>query len=310
MPRNAPKTLPRFKSDESRGRYLAAYNAALAEWPVPYEELELPTSFGSTHVIAGGADSAPGLVLLPSFAASATVWRLNVAELSRHFRVFAIDVVGQPGKSVMTQRIGNRRQYARWLIEVLDALRLEVTSLVGCSFGGFLAMNQALETPERIRRVVLISPVGTFSSQYWKLVFAMRIRAPLRKLGRRLTRSVLQPSLNDLRAKNAVASPRDAKWAVQIGVTMSEKPEVNVINPTVFTNAQLRSISAPTLLLIGQNETLYEPHEALRLAQNRMPHLKGAIISGADHIAAMAQPERVNERILEFLGQASPRQTT
>lgn len=95
----------------------------------------------------------------------------------------------------------------------------------------------------------------------------MRICAPLRKLARRRKGSPQQPSLNDLRAKNALAMPRDTKWAVQIGVTMSEKPEVSIIKPSVVTHAQLRSITAPTLLLIGQNETLYEPHATLRRAQ-------------------------------------------
>ena len=301
MTRDVPKTLPRFKSDESRARYLAAYNAALADWPVPYEEFDIPTSFGCTHVIAAGANNAPALVLLPSFAASATVWRLNFLELSAHFRLYAIDVLGQPGQSLANQRLRNRRQYARWLLQVFDALALGRPSIVGCSFGGFLALNQALETPDRVRRVVLISPVGTFQSQYWKLFFAMRVRAPLRKLSRRLKGNTRPPSLSDLRAKNAVAMPRDAKWAVQIGVTMSEKPEVSIINPSVFSNTQLRSISAPTLLLIGENETLYPAYETLRLAQERMPQLKGAIVPGADHIAAMAQPEEVNTCIIEFL---------
>jgi pimeloyl-ACP methyl ester carboxylesterase len=301
MTRGVPKTLPWFKDDESRARYLAAYNAALADWTVPYQELDIPTSFGSTHLIAAGENSAPALVLLPSFAASATVWRLNFLELSAHFKVYAIDVLGQPGKSLANQRLQNRSEYARWLLEVFDALAIQRPSIVGCSFGGFLAMNQALETPDRVRRVVLISPVGTFESQYWKLFFAMRIRAPLRKLSRRLKGNTRPPSLSDLRSRNAANIPRDAKWAVQIGVTMSEKPEVSVINPSVFSNRQLRSIAAPALLLIGENETLYEPREALRRAQQRMPQLQGAIIPGADHIAALAQPEEVNARIIEFL---------
>jgi pimeloyl-ACP methyl ester carboxylesterase len=301
MPWDTSNTLPTFKSADSRARYMAAYDAVLADWPVPYDELDIPTQFGSTHIIASGPKGAPAVMLLPSFAASATVWRLNVAELGRHFSVFAVDVIGQPGRSTMIQRVKSRRQYAKWLIEVLDGLGLERTAIVGCSFGGFLAMNQALETPQRVSRLVLISPVGTFASQYWKLFYAMRIRAPLRKLARHLSGRKRQPSLKDLRAKNAVVMPRDRQWATQIAVTMVEAPKVSVIPPTVFSNAQLRSIDTPTLLLIGEYETLYEPHAALSAAQKRMPRLQSAIVPGADHIAAMAQPDEVNARIIEFL---------
>ncbi len=294
-------TFPRFKSDESRARYMAAYDALLADWPVAYEERDVPTRLGPTHVIASGPPDAPALVLLASFAGSATVWRLNVADLSRHFRVYAVDVIGQPGKSVATRRIRRRRDYADWFVDLLDGLGVERASIVGCSFGGFLAVSQASLTPERVERMVLISPAGTFASQYWKLTYAMRVRAPALKLMRRLTGSRQQPSLADLRGAGARRLPRDAKWAALIGVTMAESAEVSIINASVFSTGQLRRVHAPTLLLIGERETLYEPHAALKLAKARMPALEVALVPDADHIAAMAQPDDVNARILAFL---------
>jgi pimeloyl-ACP methyl ester carboxylesterase len=57
----------------------------------------------------------------------------------------------------------------------------------------------------------------------------------------------------------------------------------------------------PALWLIGEQDRLYEPNAILKLAQARMPGLRGAIVPGADHIAALAQPDEVNARIIEFL---------
>ncbi|MBV9331292.1 MAG: hypothetical protein JOZ55_07045, partial [Alphaproteobacteria bacterium] len=54
-------TFPEFSSEESRARYLAAYDAVLREWPVPYEELDIPTALGPTHVVASGKADAPPL---------------------------------------------------------------------------------------------------------------------------------------------------------------------------------------------------------------------------------------------------------
>lgn len=293
----APMQFPRFKTDEGKARYVAAYEAILADWPVPYEELDISTRVGSTHVIASGPSDAPPLILLPSFAGAAVVWRLNVSALSGHYRTYAVDVIGQPGKSVATRRLRTRREYAAWLAGLLDGLGVQRASIVGCSFGGFLALNQAQLTPDRVARVVLISPAGTFSSQYWKLTYAMRIRAPLRKLWRRLTSAKPAAGMGDIVRR----MPRDTAWAGLMGVTMAESPEISVINASVFTRAQLRGIRAPTLLLIGDQETLYEPRATLKLANARMPHLETAIVPDADHIAAMAQPEDVNARILTFL---------
>jgi pimeloyl-ACP methyl ester carboxylesterase len=91
------------------------------------------------------------------------------------------------------------------------------------------------------------------------------------------------------------------RWAALIGVTMAERAKVSVTNPIVFSRAQLRAIRAPALLLIGDKETLYEPQAMLELAKKRMRGLQGAIVPDADHIAAMAQPDDVNARIVSFL---------
>jgi pimeloyl-ACP methyl ester carboxylesterase len=301
MTETAPDGLPRFKSEAGRARYMAAYDAVLRDWPVAYEALDLPTRLGPTHVIASSSPDAPPLVLLPGFAGTATVWRLNVAGLSRHFRTYAVDVIGQPGKSLASRRIRNRHEYAGWLSDLLDGLGIDRASIVGCSFGGFLALNQASLTPERVERVVLISPVGAFASQYWSLTYTMRIKAPLLKLARRLTRTRRAPSPVGLSGKDVRLAPRDAVWSALIAVTMAEAPELSVISPPVIGNAELRAIRAPALLLIGDQERLYDPGATLRLAMRRMPGLEAAIVAHADHIAAMAQPDDVNARIIRFL---------
>jgi pimeloyl-ACP methyl ester carboxylesterase len=299
----APTMLPSFKADTSRARYTAAYDAVVAAWPVPCEALDVPTRLGMTHVIASGPADAPPLVLLPSFAGTATAWRLNVAGLGERFRTYAVDVIGQPGKSLANRRLRNARDYGEWLTDVLDGLKVHRASLVGCSFGGFVALNQARLTPERVERIVLISPVGSFTSQFWTLTFIMRVRTPLLRFLRRFTGRRRAPGMADLGRDTApMAPPRDLLWAALMGVTMTERPTVSVISPPVFTTAQLRSIRAPTLLLIGENERLYAPQATLDLAKRRMPALQVAIVPNADHIAAMAQPEDVNARVLRFLG--------
>jgi pimeloyl-ACP methyl ester carboxylesterase len=165
---------------------------------------------------------------------------------------------------------------------------------------GFLALNQASLTPERVERVVMISPVGLFGSQYLRLFYAMRVRAPMLRLARRLGGRGLAPSA-DLQSKAARPLPRDTAWSALIGLTMAESPEVSVISPPVLSGVELRAMRTPALLLIGDQERLYDPRATLKLAMTRMPGLEGAIVPDADHIAAMAQPDDVNRRIIDFL---------
>ncbi len=299
---------PRFKAEAGWARYLAAYEAALADWPVPFEERDLPTRLGPTHVIVSGPPDAPPLVLLHSFAGSATVWRPNVEALSRHFRTYAVDVIGQPGKSVATRALRNRRDYASWFTDLLDGLGVTRTSIVGCSFGGFLALSQAALTPDRIDRVVLISPAGSFVGLSLRFRVLM-LTGPLRRRVRRLLGDKRPPDIADLGGPRAPLHPEDAKWRALMSVTMSESAMVSVTEAPVFRRSELRRVTAPTLLLIGDLERLYEPRATLALAKQRMPKLQTAIVANADHIAAMAQPEDVNARILRFLGAAGEDRT-
>jgi pimeloyl-ACP methyl ester carboxylesterase len=292
---------PRFSSEESRARYLAAYDAALGGWPVSYQESDVETRLGPTHVVSSGREDAPPLILLPSFAGTASVWRANAEALGRRFRIHAIDVIGQPGRSVAIRKLEGRQDYADWLSDVMDDLGVARASIVGCSFGGFLALSQAALTPERVDKLVLIGPAGCFKALSWTLALRMRT-ARLRRRLRGLFGGSAAADARALHGKGAPLHAEDDAWRALIGVTIAERADVNVTNADVFEPAELATIRAPTLLLIGEYETLYDPKTTLRLAKRMMPALQGEIVKGADHVAAMAQPDAVNARILEFLG--------
>jgi hypothetical protein len=103
-----PENLSIFRTPASQAKYMASYDAVLALWPVPYESFDVPTRFGKTHVIASGPKEAQPLVLLHATSASATMWFPNIADLSREFRVYALDIIGDAGKSVVSHLPQNK----------------------------------------------------------------------------------------------------------------------------------------------------------------------------------------------------------
>ena len=125
-----------FRTPEGQAAFLAAYDAAMKMWPVPYEALEIPTRFGMTHVIVSGPEDAPPLVLLHGYWATSTMWSPNIADFSKEYRIYAIDVMGQPSKSIPNEPVRNAADYVTWLTATLDALHLGRISLVGRTRSG------------------------------------------------------------------------------------------------------------------------------------------------------------------------------
>jgi pimeloyl-ACP methyl ester carboxylesterase len=291
MPHPSP-----FKTPEGEARFFAAYGAALKRWPVPYEELDVPTRFGLTHVVAAGPNNAPALVLLHGYMATSVMWAPNIADFSRDYRVYAIDVMGQPSKSVPDQPIRDAADYVAWLTATLDGLALGRVSLVGMSFGGWVALRYAVSAPERIQRLVLLSPGGflpmvkQFSLRGILMVFfptRFTVNSFMRWAG--LTDTDARPVLD----------------LMYLGVKHFRMPKDTVrgnrdaANP--LSDDELRSLHMPVLLLFGDGEVIYNSAQAFDRARRLIPHFEGELIPGCRHDMCFSQSRIVDARVLDFL---------
>ena len=294
-----PAAIEAIRSPDIAARYMATYDALLRKWPVEYESLHIATRYGSTHVVASGPRDAPPLVLLHAFQATALAWRANVEELSRHFRVYAVDIIGQGGKSASSRPLKKRQDFADWMCELFDALGIQQAALVGNSYGAFLALNQASLAPERVKQIVMINPGGTFVSFLPHILRMLWVHL-LQTL--RLKPNHSKPDIAKILGRSVQLRPDEAEWAALVTlVAFDRKVRPNAIFPVVFPTSELRAIRPPAMLLMGDNELLYDPHATLRLAQRRMPSLQVHTIPGAHHMAAMAKPAEVNARLIQFL---------
>jgi pimeloyl-ACP methyl ester carboxylesterase len=290
-----PEKIPVFRSPEIESEYNATYEAALKLWPVPFEEFYVPTRLGDTHVIASGSKEAPPLFLFQPTGAGAAIWTRNAAALSRHFRIYAVDTIGEVNKSILTHPIQANRDFMDWMVDLFGELHIEKTDIVGNSFGGYLSLHAALYLPERIKKAVLISPAGTFETMwpsFWHLFIPAHVIGPRlhsRKMILRAYAWIWQgfprddciQQLRDLTALNGL--PRHGP-------------------PTVFTDEELQKIHTPLLLLIGDHEVVYNIRRVIRRATRLLPNVKAEIIPNANHNGQYTAPDFVNQKILEHFG--------
>lgn len=290
--------LPVFTSPQGEATVMKAYDAVLAHWGTPYQEVDVPTSFGDVHVIASGPQDAPAVVLLHALFATATSWYPVAGALAREHRIFAVDVLGEANKSRPVRPIRSMEDYQQWFTELTDALGLPRVALVGCSMGGFASAYLAMHLPERVSALALVSPAATFHSI---VPFYTHLFLP------KATYLFLPwlPGLHTVMRRSVdwvhAGLPGDGPWQELFYLTMVHGSTQSRVFPHVFSDQELSGISSPTMLVIGDHERIYRPDDASRAALRLMPSVQVEIIPQAHHLAAVAQPEAVGRRLLRFL---------
>ncbi|MEP7357908.1 MAG: alpha/beta fold hydrolase, partial [Anaerolineales bacterium] len=291
----AAATRSPFKTVESADRYRAAYAATLALWPVPHAALDIPTRFGTTHVNAAGESGLPPLILIHGFAASSTQWYPNIAALSGRFRVYALDVVNQMGLSVSTRPLKTRADCAGWLIEVMDGLELERAAVAGHSYGGWLSLNLALAAPERVERLVLLSPAAAIAPLAMRFLvsFLLVFIRPSRRRLYRFMQSLASTPLveGEAMVEQLVAAIPAFRPTQQAGPVVSK-----------LSDQELRRLSMPVLLLVGEQDITCQPRRVIERARRLIPRVRAELIMGGGHLFTFDRPAATAARVLEFLG--------
>ena len=169
-----------FKSPEGERAVRERYLEILKRWPVTNQQFRVATREGETFVVACGDEGAPPLVLLHGSVANSAMWMGDIAAWAAHFRVYAVDIIGDAGLSAPSRPPLDSDAHALWLDDVMDALSIPKTSMVGISLGGWLVLDYATRRPERVESLVVLCPAGV-GRQKFGIVFKT---IPLRMMGR------------------------------------------------------------------------------------------------------------------------------
>lgn len=283
-----------YHSSQIRAQFLEIYDRKMQDWPVPYEDAYLDTRYGTVHVIVSGRDPAPPLLLLHAAGVGAWSWKHNITELSRHFRCYAIDLIGDAGKSEyadLDNVMKTGRDQAELYAEITQQLGVAQAHIMGASEGGFIATNYALHYPERVLRLALLGPMG----------YTGALQAVIR-----ITFAQLFPLKHIQDQTFAWAFLRNEKLQEEFGewfpLLMSGCQPVKVM-PLPFSPEERRHLRAPVLFVFGERDNLVgDPQKAAALVQD-ISDVRVEIVP-AGHLMAAEDPEHINALVMDFFGEA------
>jgi pimeloyl-ACP methyl ester carboxylesterase len=281
-----------YKTDENQERIYSLYNAKLATWPVPYEEIEIRSEYGTTSIIASGDPKNPPVLLIHAMGVTATMWQPNVAALSKNLRVYAINTIGDLGKSKLYDLDyypKNGQDYSHWLNHIMKELHLTQCDVIAASMGGWIAMNFASYSPDKIEHLILLGPMG--------------IKANTMGVMRRLFKVIFFPNQKN---KEAVT-----KWTLgddeHVNEEMAEymntamNCEGRLPIPSHIGKRQLSKIEAKTLLILGEYDNpIGKPEKNKRFANKSFEKINTEVVK-TGHLMNMEDPQTINSLMLDFL---------
>jgi pimeloyl-ACP methyl ester carboxylesterase len=282
-------------SDAAREKFLAAYERAFALWPQPCEEFDVETATATTRVHAYRPHPGGDPVVLLSAFNTAGLYP-HVAALAEGGPVYGIDMPGDANPSVPRAPMTPPENCAAWLDELLGKLSDRPAHLVGFSYGGWIAMNQAIRAPGRVASITLLDPAGLTKLDarfwWWLSISGLATLTPM-PLRRHLARWLDSPAMLEPKLMTLM-------WAGTRGDHAEPK------FPGILTDDELRTITVPALLVTGARSALITPTEA-RARGSLMPHAEVAIVPGSH--GGFNRIDELNDRIATFIkAQATGRQ--
>ena len=261
-----------YKRESGKEEIRCAVTAIYAECPVPAEFLEIDTEvFGVTHVIATGSPEARPLLLLHGTSSNSASWFGSLSVWSRSFRVYVVDVPGQPGLSDEHRPSFAEGAYVRWLALVVAQLGAERFFLCGQSLGGLIALDYASRYPAQVLALGLLSPSGLVpprKSFFFKIL-------PFLFMGDRGVRRI-----NRIVSGNIPVDPRFEEFSLLVAryfIQLTEKLPV-------FDDEKLKQISSPVLYIGGNRDALLPTRAAADRLRKLLPDAEIRVLEGIGHV--------------------------
>jgi len=254
-----------------------------------------------------GPRDAPAVILLHGFGASLDTWEPWAQALSAHFRVIRFDL---PGFGLTgpdpTGDYSDAREM-KILADLMDQLGVARASLVGNSLGGRIAWSFAALHPDRVARLVLISPDG-FASPGFAYGKAPEIPLIMKALPYIAPRGLLKSNLAVAYARpqalseTTVTRYRDLMLAPGVRAALLARMGQTILrDPAPI----LARIQAPTLLLWGEKDGMIPIRNAADYLRD-LPHATLVRLPNLGHVPFEEDPARSLPPVERFLSGQTP----
>ncbi|MDS1270061.1 alpha/beta hydrolase [Lipingzhangella sp. LS1_29] len=239
-----------------------------------------------------GPRSAPVVLLLGALGPQWTMWEPQLPELTRTARVLQIHHRGS-GASPAPPGDYTLEELAVDVRAVLDRCAIDTVSVVGCGFGGMVAVQLAVSQPERVRRLALVSASArvTAGRQWWQ--YSAQVRASgTSSVVPALTKhwftpafDMQRPEIIDRLTRECAAMHANGLAGCLAAMAAADQRSL------------LARVHIPVVVVAAAHDTLTPPAHGKRLA-SMLPRARYERIPGGAHLVNIERSAAVNEAMV------------
>lgn len=272
-----------FKSEEGKTAILSFYDKLLEGWPMTVKKHIVSSRHGDIFVIECGDVDKPALVLLHGSGSNSAVWAGEIKEYIEHFRVFAVDLPGEPGHSCEYRPDLFSAAPAEYMEDVFKEMKISQATVIGMSMGGWTALKFTTAFPEKVSRLILISTSGIGPQRIsfiFKAIFSLMLGRP-----------ITEKSLGNLSSGQKI-DPVAVEYLDLIFKNFS--PYTGQM--PIFSDNELRKLKMPVMLTVGEEDIMLDQRKTAQRLAALLPNAKINLLPGTGHFILEQQ-----KRNLEFL---------
>ena len=277
------------------------------DWPAHLHQVEID-GIPVNYVDIGEGEREP-IVFVHGLAGQWQNWLENLPRFAQERRVLAPDLPGH-GLTPMPRDEITIPGYGRYVDALCEKLDLGKVDIVGNSMGGFVAAEVAIQFPERIDQLVLVSAAGIASADVAK--------TPIMTIGRVMRAIASRTAARD---RAIAARPRSRHHSLALVARYPSRLKADLAYEGFFKGSakpgflealranlnydfrdRLPEIRQPTLIVWGENDSIIPVRDANEF-ERLIPDSRKVVMKATGHVPMAERPSTFNELVLEFLAE-------
>lgn len=281
-----------YKNIEAKIEIMKLYEEKLSQLGIVYEEIDVPTSYGTTRVITTGNNHAKPIVVFHGINAGAPLTLEAIKDLAKDYKIYAIDTIGQATKSAENRINIYDHSYGKWANEVLLKLKLNRSNFIGISYGAYILQKLIALEPAKVEKAIFVVPSGLVNGSFWMSI---------KKLSIPLTRYLITKKEHHLKLfLNAFVSDDD-EFMFRLQKALLTGLNMDFRRPSLLKAEEVVRFENPVYIMVAEEDVFFPGKEAINRVKKLFKNVKGIHTVKGKHMPSSSTFNEINSTIKSWL---------